>query len=104
MPESKLNGLNGRETTGLSEDREPGASSDARIDSSPNQENSIRPLESGRLRARSRVTEHAKSPKMFANASSKSATSSSFRTEPGRSPTGAVASSRGLKIPRSSRA
>ena len=43
MPESKLNGLNGRETTGLSEDREPGASPDARIDSSPNHENSIRP-------------------------------------------------------------
>ena len=48
MPESKLNGLNGRETTGLSEDREPDASPDARIDSSPNHENSIRPSKRAR--------------------------------------------------------
>jgi len=48
MAESKLNGQNGRETSGLSADRDPGASPDARIDSSPNQENSIRP--SGRAK------------------------------------------------------
>jgi hypothetical protein len=57
MPESKLNGLNGRETAGLSADREPDASPDARTDSSPNQENSIRPSK----RARSVNSEKAQS-------------------------------------------
>jgi len=43
MPEQRLNGLNGREPTELSAGQRPEASPDARIDRSPNQENSIRP-------------------------------------------------------------